>query len=201
MTIHIDIWADFICPYCYLTTCYLAHLKDDYALEVRWHAWELRPPRTVPHTPEDRQNLTARYEADVYPRLREACGHAPTPIALDLDSRPALILEQYAHEQGDSWAFHTAVAHAYWRDGQDISDTAVLQAIGASLGWAADAVTAALHNSGYEQAVLGDIEDAREIHAIRGIPLMIFSGVYRMSGAKNEDQLREMLDRIVAEQG
>jgi len=43
--LYLDVWSDFVCPFCYLEVPVIDQFKQTYgeAVEVRWHAFELRP--------------------------------------------------------------------------------------------------------------------------------------------------------------
>src|SRR4051794_32110779 len=61
-----------------------------------------------------------------------------------IDSRPALIGEQYALTQGRGAAYHDAVADAYWLQAQSIDDREALANIAESVGLERAAFLAAL---------------------------------------------------------
>ena len=65
---------------------------------------------------------------------REQYGLAINPGPLGIDSRPALIGEQYAATQGCGDAYHDAVADAYWLQAQSIDNREVLADIAESVG-------------------------------------------------------------------
>src|SRR3569623_1511568 len=48
--LRIDIWSDYVCPFCYLELPVIDHLQQPYGttLEVRWRAFELRPEPVPP---------------------------------------------------------------------------------------------------------------------------------------------------------
>ncbi len=43
--VHIDVWSDYVCPFCYLTEPTLARIEQEFgnAISITWRAFELRP--------------------------------------------------------------------------------------------------------------------------------------------------------------
>ena len=76
---------------------------------------------------------------------REQYGLEVNPGPFGIDSRPALIGEQYAKERGLGKACHRAVAEAYWQRAQPIDDPRVLAEIAAQVGIEREAFLAALN--------------------------------------------------------
>src|SRR5699024_4836834 len=95
MTTSIDVWSDFVCPFCFLVAASLARLQREHDVAITWHAFELRPRGSPPMPPECRAQIEAGQ-----PRLlamaREQYGLALNAGPFGIDSRPALIGEQYA---------------------------------------------------------------------------------------------------------
>ncbi len=49
--IFIDVWSDYVCPFCYLQMPVLKEFAGDRDLQVRWRAFELRPEPAPPLAP------------------------------------------------------------------------------------------------------------------------------------------------------
>ena len=103
-------------------------LEEQYELAVRWRSFELRPAGSPPLSPQRRAQIEASRPL-LQRRAREQYGLEIHPGPLGIDSRPALIAEEYAEPQGKGNAFHTAVMQAYWQQGRLIDDKDVLKAI------------------------------------------------------------------------
>src|SRR3954454_8123180 len=156
MTTRIDVWSDFVCPFCFLVAASLARLQQANDIAITWHAFELRPRGSPPMPPE----YLARIEAGqplLAAMAREQYGLEINAGPFGIDSRPALIGEQYAMTQGRGDAYHDAVADAYWLQAQPIDNREVLADIAASVGLERAAFLIALDLPEYAEAVDADI--------------------------------------------
>jgi predicted DsbA family dithiol-disulfide isomerase len=169
----------------------LVRLQQEHDLAITWHAFELRPRGSPPMPPEYR----ARIEAG-QPRLlamaREQYGLAINRGPFGIDSRPALIGEQYAMTQGCGNAYHDAVADAYWLQAQSIDNREVLADIAASVGLERAAFLSALDAPEYNQAVDAEIAWAHA-NEISGVPALVFDEKYLVVGAQPYPVLEQVL--------
>ena len=196
MAIRVDVWSDFVCPWCFLAATSLAILKESHDVEVVWHSYELRPKGSPPMT----EAYRARIEAS-QPRLkqmaREHYGVELKSGPFGIDSRTALIGDKYAESQGKGDAYHAATFRAYWQEGHNIEDRAVLLDIAQSVGLDANKFSAALDEPIYEDAVLFDIEEAQKF-GLSGVPALIFAGKYLVSGAQPYESLVKIVGQVQA---
>jgi predicted DsbA family dithiol-disulfide isomerase len=89
---------------------------------------------------------------------------------------------------------------AYWQDGQDIGDVAVLQAIAVEVGLDGGDFMPALSNPTHEQAVLQDVQQAHQ-YGLNGVPALIFANKYLVSGAQPYETLVQVVEQVTAELG
>jgi predicted DsbA family dithiol-disulfide isomerase len=109
-----------------------------------------------------------------------------------IDSRPALIGEQYAVAQGRGDAYHDAVADAYWLHARSIDDRGVLADLAESVGLERAAFLAALDAPEYAEAVDADIAWARA-NEISAVPALVFDEKYLVVGAQPYPLLEQVL--------
>src|SRR5947209_8145197 len=66
--VQIDVWSDYVCPFCYLEEPVLERLRNDFtgALQIRWRAYELRPD-PVPTLDPQGEYLRDIWARSVYP--------------------------------------------------------------------------------------------------------------------------------------
>jgi predicted DsbA family dithiol-disulfide isomerase len=113
-----------------------------------------------------------------------------------INSRPALQAAEFAREQGLFDPMHKQLLKAYWDEGKDVSDIAVLREIAVRVG---------LDVAGMETAVaenrFGDYLDARRTEAeelgITGIPAHVIADRYLVMGAQPYD----LFERVMAKVG
>jgi predicted DsbA family dithiol-disulfide isomerase len=177
----------------------LARLQKQHDLAIAWHAFELRPRGSPPISPA----YLARIEAG-RPRfaamVREQSGLEINSGPFGIDSRPALIGEQYAISQGRGQAYHDAVADAYWLHGRSIDDRALLADLAESAGLGRAAFLAALDQPEYAEAVDADIGWARA-NQISAVPALVFDQKYLVVGAQPYPVLEQVLRQCEDEAG
>ena len=129
---------------------------------------------------------------------REQYGLAINPGPLGIDSRPALLGEQYAATQGCGEAYHDAVADAYWLQAQSIDNREVLADMAESVGLERVPFLAALDAPEYAEAVDAEIAWA-QANQINGVPALVFDQKYLVVGAQPYPVLEQVLRQCQAE--
>jgi predicted DsbA family dithiol-disulfide isomerase len=185
MPTNIEIYADFICPWCYIGLDRLRRLEQERPVRLRWRPYLLRPD--IPASgvllasilPPDRLE---RAEAAV----REATEAAGLPLNRPLvvpNSRQAHEIGYLAEEKGLGDVYHRAVFNAYFAEARNIGDAEVLAEIGAETGMARDEILEVLQSGRYRAEVDRATADAFE-RGIRSVPNYIFASGKGFSGAQ-----------------
>jgi predicted DsbA family dithiol-disulfide isomerase len=136
------VFADYVCPFCYLAESALTRLRRAHGVEVEAAAFELRPPGSplsavdVPWPREDWQAVVLPLAAELkvpitYPSLSTRTRKAHEAVA-------------YARSVGLHEPLHEALYRAYWEDSRDIGRIDVLMEIGAAVGLDRTALKVAL---------------------------------------------------------
>jgi hypothetical protein len=70
--IAVEIWSDYVCPFCYLELPAVERLKEEFGprVDVSWHAFELRP-EPAPTLDPDGEYLHDIWGRSVYPMAEE----------------------------------------------------------------------------------------------------------------------------------
>jgi predicted DsbA family dithiol-disulfide isomerase len=113
-----------------------------------------------------------------------------------INSRPALQAAEFAREKGRFDAMHDELMKAYWDEGRDVSDMAVLREVAARAGVDVTGMEAAVKEDRF-----GDYLDARRQEAeelgITGIPAHVIADKYLVMGAQPYD----LIERVMAKVG
>jgi predicted DsbA family dithiol-disulfide isomerase len=113
-----------------------------------------------------------------------------------INSRPALQAAEFARERGRFDAMHRELLKAYWDEGKDVSDIAVLREVAAKAGVDVAGMEAAITADRF-----GDYLDARRAEAeelgINGIPAHVIADRYLVMGAQPYD----LFERVMAKVG
>lgn len=211
MAFEITVVSDFICPW-----CWLGKRRLDMALErtglagaasVIWWPFELNPDMP-PEGMDRRAYRTAKFGSwqaslDLDARIMAEAEADGIPLAFDRitrtpGTRPAhrlsLLVRRTWPEAAN--AFVDRVFRAYFVEGQDIGEAAVLDAIAADVGADAAALRARL-DAGEADAAVRDLERRMQLAGVSGVPLMLIGG-RPVHGARPIADLADAL-RAVAE--
>jgi predicted DsbA family dithiol-disulfide isomerase len=169
---------------------------DDVALE--WHAFELRPAGAPPISPERQARILAGRPL-LQKRAREQYGLELNPGPVGANSRPALVLEKYAQTQGKGAAFHVAAMRAYWEQGRDIGDTAVLRAVAQEVSLNTKDFEQILASEAFHEQVTAD-EEMAHAYRLTGVPALIFADRYLVMGAQPYQVLKQIVERVREEE-
>lgn len=198
MPVTVDVWSDFVCPYCYAVSFSLKELRESHSVDIRWRAYELRPQGSPPIPPAYRAQIEA-----ARPRFRqimwEQYGIDIQQGPFGISSRDALTGEKVALAAGYGEAYHEAVTAAYWLEGRSIDQRDDLRQIAAGLGMDGAAFLAGLDDSAYQAEVDADIRQAYA-YGLSGVPALVFAGKYLVSGARPYELLAQVVDKVEREQ-
>jgi predicted DsbA family dithiol-disulfide isomerase len=210
-SVRIDIISDVVCPWCYLGKARLeAALKDLPGIEadIHWRPYQLDP--SIPRAGVDRKAyMEAKFGAG--PRLGQIHDQlngfgAEVGITYDFDAIKIAPNTMNAHRL-IRWAAQAGpgiqnkavdlLFKAYFEDGKDIGDAAVLTDIAKSAGMDEAIVTTLLPTDAEEAGVIGEIAQAKQL-GISGVPCFIIDQKYAVSGAQTPDILADAIRNAVA---
>lgn len=166
--------------------------SQDRSIEIRWRAFELRPP-PAPTLDPNGDYLVSAWNNHVYPLAAQLQMPMQRP-PIQPHSRLAHEAAKWAAEQGHFEEYHFAVFRAFFQHGKDIGDREVLKKLAADLQLDADSLHSALLNGRYTAAVLADEEEARRIE-VRAVPSFVVNGKVQAAGVQTAGRLRELLTR------
>lgn len=201
--ITLDVWSDFVCPFCYLEAPVLDALRAEFgdALDIQWRAFELRPD-PVPTLDPRGDYLRDAWKYHVYPMAEERGMRLRLP-PVQPRSRLAFEAELFAREHGLGDKMRLSLFQAFFEHGRDIGKISVLTSIGRAIGLNAARLKFALQNGDFTEALRADRREA-EFLGVRGVPAMRLrstSGRQRLiTGAQPLEALREQIATLLADE-
>ncbi|MBS0516100.1 MAG: DsbA family oxidoreductase [Proteobacteria bacterium] len=195
--LRVDIWSDFVCPFCFIGALRLEQLAAQRALALHWHAFQLRPAGAPPMDAAKREWI-GEHTPRLAAQMREEFGLDIKRGPLDIDTRAAHRLFAASLEAGKGVQLHDALFRAYWLQGEDISDPNVLAAIAAKNGF--DGTTAISgHDQASERSVAADLAQAAQ-YGFQGVPALVFGRKYYVSGAQPLAVFAQAAEQAASEQ-
>lgn len=173
--VRIDVWSDYVCPFCYLELPALQRLQRQFGDQVTvvWRAFELRPD-PKPTLDPDGDYLHSTWNRAVYP-MAEQRGMLLKLPPVQPRSRLALEAAAFADSQGRFAAMHEALFRGFFEQGRDIGDIEVLCAIGQESGLDPGALRQALQEGRHTAEVLDDERLAQTL-GVSGVPILFLRG-------------------------
>lgn len=201
MSIKIEMFSDFICPFCYIGFATVRKLKPEFDLEIAWRGFQIHPewPADGMHAAEFRREMTPEMRRAVWTRIQtmgEAAGIEMKPPELLMNSRLALEAAEFASELGKGEAFEERVYRAYFSEGANIGRQGVLADLASEVGIDALALNAALESGRYTLRLKNNAMIAHNRN-VDGVPTF-FIGQYPLVGAQGEDVMRQIIRRYVS---
>lgn len=203
---HVQVVQDLVCPWCRIGKHNLDTAIADYAKEhddtvtVEWVPFLLDPVEPGSKEPfqerlRERKNMTPEQIEGMFARATEA-GKAVgldfhwDRIAVAVDTIPAHLLIAMTPLEQQS-ALLDALHTAYFDEGRDIGDTAVLETIGKAVGLpeaSLERVHEAWAAPDARQEMLSVVQ---QVHAagVTGVPFFIFDGALAANGAQPAEVL------------
>lgn len=177
MPTSVQVYSDFVCPFCMIAEqpLHAAIAESGMEVEVEWIPFELRPAPTPTLRPED-DYLQTVWAQSVYP-LAERLG---VPIRLpSVSPQPHTHLAwegyQFAREHGCGTAYNDRILQAFFQEDRDIGDPAVLTALAGEIGLDQAAFRVALDQRTYQQAHQQALLHAQKM-GVRGVPMFVIGG-------------------------
>lgn len=168
----IDVWSDYVCPFCYLQLSVLDQIQQTYGarVELNWHAFELRP-ESVAQLDPDADYLRANWSRSVLPLAgkRNVVMNLPT---VQPRSRKLLEAAAFARTAGRFDAFNRHAFKAFFEFGQDIGQTPTLLDMAGPTGLDLDDLQRALSDNLYAEQVSAD-EQLAERLGLRAVPVLL----------------------------
>jgi predicted DsbA family dithiol-disulfide isomerase len=171
-TVLIDVWSDYVCPFCYLAEPALARIEQEFAsaVEMTWRAFELRP-EPVPTLDPKGNYLRDIWARAVYPMARERGMTLRLP-PVQPRSRLAHEAAAFAREHGQFAAMNDALFRAFFEHGEDIGEVDVLAKLSTIAGLDEADLRRALEEGIHRQQVLDDEQFAQKL-GVSGVPAMV----------------------------
>jgi predicted DsbA family dithiol-disulfide isomerase len=177
-TLLVTVFSDFICPFCYVGHVRLNRLRDLYELKVNWRFLEIHPETPPEGRPVGELNYPApqwRQMMDNLEAMAREEGLSLAPREFVANSHKALLLAEAAKEAGAEcfYRLSEALFQAYFRDGRNIGDPAILAEIAVDCAVPPDLVIEAWREPRFAQRLADNLALARR-YRITGTPTFVF---------------------------
>lgn len=213
-TVHIDIWSDIACPWCYLGKhrfeaglTQFNQQRPDVSIEIEHHSYELAPD-TPEHFDGSEIDFLTKHKGmprqqieQMLQQLTDLGAAEGVEFRFDTlrhaNTRKAHRVLHLAKSQGLQAELLERMYRAYFAEGLLMSDPNILVALGEEVGLDAEEVRDAIEDDeGFGEDVEQDIARARML-GVNGVPFFLIDSKYGISGAQSAESFAGALEQVL----
>ena len=191
MALKVQVFFDYVCPYCFLAEDPLneAVAELDGEVAVEWMPFELRPYPTPTLEPEG-DYLQSGWRQSVYPMAERMGVHIVLPrVSPQPYTRLAFEGAIAARDQAKAHAYNHRMFTAFFQDELDIGDADVLSDCAAEIGLKKKNFRAALEDGLHRQECEEQLRLGRDKLAINSAPIFVINNRLGIPGLVPKDAL------------
>ncbi len=209
--IRIEIWSDVVCPWCYIGKrrfdAAIAQLPADVSVDVSYRAYQLDPTalsgKSEPVLDAYARKFGGAVQAgELIDRVTKVAAADGLEFRMDkalrantLDAHRLIWLAEQADSPIEQEAMKERLLKAYFIDGLDIADRAVLAACAAEIGFERAAIDRFLDSDRGLFEVNAEIAQAGEL-GITAVPTFVVDGRWAIPGAQDVETFVGILTRL-----
>ena len=210
----IEVWSDYVCPFCYIGKRQLEKAIKNSGYEGQIDV-EFKSFLLDPTTPIDTEESIYTSLARKYNMSEQEAENMTTNVAsrakevgLDYNfddmktanTTAAHRLAKLAAEQGKAEIYNERLMKAYFLEGEAIGRHDVLKRLAKEAELDMEDVQRVLESNEYEEAIEQDIYEAQQI-GVRGVPFFVFNNKYGLSGAQPQRLFEQTIEQAALEAG
>lgn len=210
----IEVWSDFVCPFCYIGKRRLEHALEKFPersrVEIIYKSFELDPYSPTDYSISIHEALAKKYRVPVEEamRMNESVIAQAKEVGLDYNfdqmtptnTLRAHRLTKYAETKGKLSEMTERVLSAHFIESKKIDEIDVLADLAEDVGLdRTEALEVLMDDSKFKNAVRDDEQEAARI-GVRGVPFFVLNRKYAISGAQPEEIFLQALHKVAEEE-
>lgn len=193
----IDLFFDYVCPWCFVTDLALERLAECYPLTLVPKAFPLWPDGVEQLSPEENEALrvqTHATDARAISAAREWLGIEAMSLGpWGVRTLPVHIGAKFAAERGRLKEYQRVMFAAQFQRNLRLDSPETLMALAAEAGLPPADFKAALNSEAYRRAVVVDRAQAGQL-GITGVPALVIERRYLVVGARPLAALAKLIE-------
>lgn len=193
MTTQIDVYLDYVCPFCFLVEEAIEEVKQERDVDVRIRPFELRPDPVPTLRPED-EYLPRVWEASVYPMAKRLGFDITLPtVSPQPRTEKAFMVFRLAEQQGLAEEYTEAMFKDFFQQDRNIGEDEVIIDVAASVGLERHHVEEALTNEEFRAKHREELEHAVKTLGVEAVPGIFVDGEL-VRGVPSAARLKKVID-------
>lgn len=211
-TMTVEIWSDFVCPFCYIGKRKFENALQQFefrdSIEIVWKSYQLNPNQKTEADKNAIQSLSeskgisfqeAKNMAQYVTEMAQTVGlQYNFEKTVAVNTANAHRFSHLAKTVGKQKEAEELLFAAYFIEGKNIDDVAVLNEIGAKIGLDAARVEQMYQGTEFQNAVEHDAYESRQL-GVQGVPYFVFNNKYAVSGAQDSEVFLKTLQKAYSE--
>ncbi|MBU5592760.1 DsbA family protein [Clostridium sp. MSJ-4] len=201
MSVKMQIFSDYVCPFCYIGSGIIRQLKEDgIEIEIEWLPFELHP-----ETPLSGAELNSRFpqtQIDMMFKMLKERGKEFNIRFGEVDILPnsyrALEGGQYAKLKGKYDEYSKAMFKAYFQNNENIGKKEIINEIASNIGLNINEMNKEIDSGKFKDAI-DKTKSLANKYAINSVPTFIINDTYKIVGARDYEYIKEFLLNIKKE--
>lgn len=208
----VEIWSDVMCPFCYIGKrkfeTAMTQFADSNNIEVEWKSFQLNPDMVTDPSKNISEYLAEHkgVSIDEAKKMNAYVTEMAKNEGLEYNFDKAIVansfnahrFSHFAKQHGKQDEAEEKLFSAYFTEGKNTDDQAVLLQLGEEIGLDTEALKIALDSGRYADEVREDVTEAMRI-GVRGVPFFVFDRKYGVSGAQDSQVFLNTLEKSFSE--
>jgi predicted DsbA family dithiol-disulfide isomerase len=209
--IKIDIWSDFVCPFCYLGKKKIESAVEKVGIaenvEINYHSFLLEPDFPTEFSESNTEYLANRknYPIEQIKVMQQQLVENGKTYGINFQFSTSLVfntvkahrLMQWAKQFDKSEVLKDAIMYAYFTNGIDLSKEENLLDVIENCGLNREEALQVLNSDQFSQEVENDIYTATQI-GIKGVPFFVINDKFAISGSQEDRVFENALKQVLA---
>lgn len=208
----IEIWSDFVCPYCYIGKRKLEEALKDFPelkdVNIVFKSFELDSTSSSEVTMNTKNRLMKKYNMSEFEaqQMIDSITEYAADVELYIHYETACYtntfdahrLTKYAQSKSKEKEIIEKLFHAYFINNKKLSDFEVLLNISGEIGLDKKEVEEILKSNRFVENVRMDEEEAQKF-GIRSVPYFVINQKYAISGAQQPEVFKKVIKKALEE--
>lgn len=209
----IEIWSDFVCPFCYIgkrkLELAMEEIKGKDNIDIEFKSFQLDPDSPKYNGQDFYESMGAKFGgAEKAKQMMGSITEQAKEVGLEFNfdtMKPtntfdAHRMTKFAKVHGKDAVLAEKLLYANFTQSKDVGNEMILVELAVEAGLSKEEALAVASNpDAYADEVRADIEEAKQL-GVTGVPFFVFNRKYAISGAQPPEAFVQALEKVLEEE-